>query len=147
MQPLLHVCQESCAELSKVYRRTVSPPYLAVSLKDTVLWIRYGGPRTFDNDARTLQHLAAMQYIKHLALLINFWNRITTDYSFLSLYCTIKNSDNLKLLSIVDDNYGPDFRWSEMKEKRAQLQVMDWPLTAQVRRRHPPSEPNIFKDG
>lgn len=147
IQPLLHVCHESRTEALKIYHLTNEPPYLIISPKDTVLWIRYGGPRTFGFDAQRLQRKAAMRYIQHLALSIKFWNRITTDPGYENLYCTIRMSEDLKRLTLVDDDYGY-MRWSEMKGKTVTLEHTGWrPLTAQEWKSYPTSEPTTFVGG
>ena len=106
VQPLLHVCHESRTEALKTYHITNETPYLALCPQDTLLWIRYTGPRTFRVDAQRLEHNPVMHHIYHLALSIEFWNRITTSYDYDGLYREIKMAENLRLLSIVDDDYG-----------------------------------------
>jgi len=130
IQPLLHVCHESRMEALKTYCITNERPYLAICPEDTLLWIRYTGPRTFRVDAQRLEHAAVMQHIRHLALSIKFWNRITTSFEYDELYRTIRTAENLKHLSIVDDEYGR-IKWGEMKGMSVSLKKAKWPLTAQ----------------
>lgn len=85
-----------------------------------------------------------MQNIKHFGLSIKFWNRITTDPAYLTLYCKIRNSNDLKLLTFVNDNYGPAFRWSEVKGKSVKLEEIDLPFTAQDWRLFPATHPARF---
>lgn len=130
IQPLLHACHESRMEALKTYHITNERPYLSICPEDTLLWIRYTGPRTFRVDAPQLEHSAMMQHVHHLALSIKFWNRITTSYENDGLYRAIRMAETLKLLSIVDDNYRM-MRWGEIKGMNVSLKKAKWPLTAQ----------------
>jgi hypothetical protein len=82
IQPLLHVCHESRTEALKTYLITNDTPYLALCPQDTLLWIRYSGPWTFRVDAQRLEHSPVMHHIRHLALSIKFWSRITMSYGY-----------------------------------------------------------------
>jgi 2EXR family len=143
IHPLLQVCQESRAEVLKTHHLTNQTPYLAISPQDTVLWIRYNGPRTFDVDARRLEHNGTIGYIHHLALSIKFWNRITTNQTYSGLYRRIRKCKSLKILTIVDDNYG-SIKWREMKGMIVRFEDDGWPLSAQEYRTYDTSDGRII---
>jgi hypothetical protein len=146
IQSLLHVCHESRAEVLKTHHITNETPYLAISPQDTILWIRYNGPRTFHIDAQRLEHSGTMRYIQHLALSVKFWNRIITNQMYSGLYRRIRTCKFLKILTIVDDNYG-NISWSKMKGMVVSLEDDGWPLSAQVYITYETSKSNVFIGG
>jgi hypothetical protein len=146
IQTLLQVCHESRTEVLKTHHLTNETPYLAIGPQDTILWIRYNGPRTFRIDARRLEHSGTMCYIQHLALSIKFWNRITTTQMYSGLYCRIRKCKSLKILTIVEDNYG-SISWRKMKGMAVSLEDDGWPLSAQLYLTYETSESDVFIGG
>jgi hypothetical protein len=73
---------------------------------DTLLWIHYNGHLRYRWDFSKLDKQPSIPAVQNFAVSMKFWNRITTRPMYAELYRKFRMSESLKVLAIVDDEYG-----------------------------------------
>jgi hypothetical protein len=102
------VCRESRAEGLQIFN--INPqatlPFFFNVKADTLLRTRYPNcPRTVDQDAVRLFRYPLLKRVRHLAILLRYWNRLLTGEGTKELYTAIRRAKKLEVITLVDDYF------------------------------------------
>jgi hypothetical protein len=105
---ILQVCHESRCEGLQIF--DIDPkatrPFSFNPKSDTLLWTRYPNcPKTVDEDAERLLKSPILRKVRHITILLKYWNRLLSQEGPKELYTAIRNAPNLEVLTLVDDYF------------------------------------------